>query len=78
MAAGIRDALAMGKDAAQGKRDGRGAAGNNNVETSTLKLPSFLVVGPPRTGTSWVHEVLADHANLPDPTKGNAVFRSPF
>jgi len=57
MAAGIRDALAMGKDAAQGKRDGRGAAGHN-VETPTLKLPSFLVVGPPRTGTSWVHEVL--------------------
>jgi Sulfotransferase domain len=74
MAAGIRDALAMGKDAAQGKRDGRGAAGNNNVETSTLKLPSFLVVGPPRTGTSWVHEVLADHANLPDPTKETRFF----
>lgn len=29
-------------------------------------LPSFFVVGPPRTGTSWLHEILKNHAVLPD------------
>ena len=28
-------------------------------------LPSFFVVGPPRTGTTWLHEVLKDRVNLP-------------
>jgi len=39
-----------------------------------LRLPSFLVVGPPRTGTSWLHEVLRQHVNLPDPTKETRFF----
>lgn len=37
-------------------------------------LPSFLVVGPPRTGTSWLHEVLTGNANLPRPTKETRFF----
>jgi hypothetical protein len=28
-------------------------------------LPSFFAVGPPRTGTTWLYEVLKEHANLP-------------
>jgi hypothetical protein len=28
-------------------------------------LPTFFVVGPPRTGTTWIHEVLKDRVNLP-------------
>jgi Sulfotransferase domain len=28
-------------------------------------LPRFIAVGPPRTGTTWVHSVLAGHVNLP-------------
>jgi hypothetical protein len=32
------------------------------------------VVGPPRTGTSWLHEVLSEHTNLPDPTKETRFF----
>jgi len=28
-------------------------------------LPTFFVVGPPRTGTTWLHEVLKDRVNLP-------------
>jgi hypothetical protein len=28
-------------------------------------LPSFFIVGPPRTGTSWLQEVLANHTVLP-------------
>ena len=39
-----------------------------------LNLPSFIVVGPPRTGTSWLHEVLSKHTNLPDPTKETRFF----
>lgn len=34
-----------------------------------LKLPSFLGVGPPRTGTTWLHETLVGHANLPQSNK---------
>lgn len=28
-------------------------------------LPAFLIVGPPRTGTSWLHQVLQAHVCLP-------------
>lgn len=30
-----------------------------------LRLPSFIHVGPPRTGTTWLHEVLIGHIRLP-------------
>ena len=30
-----------------------------------LRLPSFIHVGPPRTGTTWLHEVLTGHVGLP-------------
>lgn len=39
-----------------------------------LRLPSFIVVGPPRTGTTWIHEVLHRHATLPGPTKETRFF----
>jgi hypothetical protein len=37
-------------------------------------LPEFLVAGPPRTGTSWLHEVLQPHAHLPALTKETRFF----
>lgn len=37
-------------------------------------LPSFYVVGPPRTGTSWLHEVLSKRTILPHPTKETRFF----
>jgi Sulfotransferase domain len=37
-------------------------------------LPCFLVVGPPRTGTTWLHEVLSPYARLPEPTKETRFF----
>jgi len=37
-------------------------------------IPSFFVVGPPRTGTSWLHDVLSDHVSLPAPTKETRFF----
>jgi len=30
-----------------------------------LRLPSFIHVGPPRTGTTWLHEALMGHIGLP-------------
>ena len=36
-------------------------------------LPSFFVVGPPRTGTSWLHQVLKHRAILPDLHFGRGV-----
>ncbi|MBS1803866.1 MAG: sulfotransferase domain-containing protein [Acidobacteria bacterium] len=41
--------------------------------TSTHK-PSFIVVGPPRTGTSWLHKVLEPYATLPSPSKETRFF----
>ena len=41
-------------------------------------LPSFFIVGPPRTGSSWLHEILSPHANLPSPMKETRFFDSHF
>ncbi len=30
-----------------------------------MRLPSFVHVGPPRTGTTWLYEVLLGHVGLP-------------
>ena len=32
----------------------------------SLRLPDFIHVGPPRTGTTWLHEVLKGHVGLPE------------
>lgn len=37
-------------------------------------LPAFLVAGPPRTGTSWLHEVLQPHVRLPALSKETRFF----
>jgi hypothetical protein len=36
--------------------------------------PSFIVVGPPRTGTSWLRKVLEPYATLPSPSKETRFF----
>jgi len=36
--------------------------------------PSFIVVGPPRTGTSWLHKALEPYATLPSPSKETRFF----
>lgn len=41
-------------------------------------FPSFFVVGPPRTGTSWLHQVLSAHTLLPSPTKETRFFDTHF
>jgi Sulfotransferase domain len=41
-------------------------------------LPKFFVIGPPRTGTSWLHEVLREHTHLPSPAKETRFFDTHF
>lgn len=41
-------------------------------------LPSFFIVGPPRTGTSWLYEVLRQHITLPSPLKETRFFDQHF
>jgi hypothetical protein len=45
---------------------------------SLQRLPSFFIVGPPRTGSSWLHEVLAKRAILPAPSKETRFFDTHF
>ncbi len=41
-------------------------------------LPSFFIVGPPRTGSSWLYEVLSPHASLPNLSKETRFFDTHF
>jgi len=43
-----------------------------------IKLPQFFVIGPPRTGTSWLHQVLSTCTHLPYPTKETRFFDKHF
>jgi len=46
----------------------------NDGRKNQAALPAFFVIGPPRTGTTWLHQVLAPYANLPFPTKETRFF----
>jgi hypothetical protein len=41
-------------------------------------LPSFFIIGPPRTGTTWLHDVLSQCAWLSHPTKETRFFDKHF
>jgi hypothetical protein len=42
------------------------------------RLPSFFILGPPRTGTTWLYEVLRTSTLLPSPTKETRFFDKHF
>jgi hypothetical protein len=42
--------------------------------TNPLRLPDFIGVGPPRTATTWLHEVLSGHVGLPEGVKETDFF----
>ncbi len=42
--------------------------------TDSLRLPDFIGVGPPRTATTWLHEVLSGHVGLPQGVKETDFF----
>jgi hypothetical protein len=43
-------------------------------ESNSLRLPDFIGVGPPRTATTWLHEVLSGHVGLPEGVKETDFF----
>jgi hypothetical protein len=47
-------------------------------QDSVTRLPSFFIVGPPRTGTSWLHVILSRCAWLSSPTKETRFFDKHF
>jgi hypothetical protein len=47
------------------------SAGHHN---RALRLPDFIAIGPPRTATTWLHEVLQGHVCLPADRKETDFF----
>jgi hypothetical protein len=45
---------------------------------SADRLPDFIAVGPQRTGTTWMHQVMKDHVGLPRGTKETDFFLKNF
>ena len=41
---------------------------------SGLRLPDFIAVGPPRTGTTWLYRVLSGHVGFPEGIKETHFF----
>lgn len=41
---------------------------------NAIRLTDFIGVGPPRTATTWLHEVLTGHAGLPEGVKETDFF----
>lgn len=73
---GLRQKLVEGVDFETAGAMSRMSETNTRIDAD--HLPSFLIVGPPRTGSSWLHEVLETRANLPSPTKETRFFDSHF
>jgi hypothetical protein len=58
------------------KRPGSHKTGLFSGKTRSLgRLPDFIAVGPPRTGTTWLDKVLRGHAALPEGVKETHFFR---
>ncbi len=47
---------------------------SENREGRAPRLPDFIAVGPPRTATTWLHEVLQGHVCLPADRKETDFF----
>jgi len=54
--------------------NGNGAHSNDKDQI----LPSFFIIGPPRTGTTWLHGVLSQCTWLSHPTKETRFFDKHF
>lgn len=51
-----------------------GTLDNERSVAQARSLPGFLVLGPPRTGSTWLYDVLSSRALLPEPTKETRFF----
>ncbi len=58
--------------------NGFGKEHGTNGNGKSPALPSFFIIGPPRTGTTWLHNVLSESAWLPHPTKETRFFDKHF
>lgn len=70
--------LAEGAFSAAIPRPPVGSSESRAISQRVQPLPSFFVIGPPRTGTSWLHEVLGRRLLLPAPTKETRFFDRHF
>ncbi|MGA9509330.1 MAG: sulfotransferase [Candidatus Sulfotelmatobacter sp.] len=52
--------------------------GNQATAQDERSIPSFFVVGPPRTGSSWLYEILRPYTSLPSPSKETRFFDTHF
>jgi hypothetical protein len=52
----------------------RGLRSRRARRTGALRLPDFIAVGPPRTGTTWLDRVLRGHVGLPAEVKETQFF----
>lgn len=60
-------------DACQQSRSSTAAwVGKQPTVHDERSVPSFFVVGPPRTGSSWLHEILRPFVT--QPVKGDEIF----
>jgi sulfotransferase family protein len=58
-----------------------GASRSGSIKSVTngdQKLPDFIAVGPPRTGTTWLYRMLAGHVTFPPRIKETNFFSSNF
>lgn len=59
-------------------RNGFWKKAGTNGHTTVPLLPSFFIIGPPRTGTSWLHSILSQCTWLSHPTKETRFFDKHF
>jgi hypothetical protein len=46
----------------------------NPKQAAGMRLPDFIAIGPPRTGTTWLYRALGGHVGLPRDTKETDFF----
>ena len=68
----------LGNNLGNNNEVARGELVRSSTQDSMRLLPSFLIIGPPRTGTSWLHEILSKRTVLPSPTKETRFFDTHF
>jgi len=47
-------------------------------ESADTRLPDFIAIGPPRTGTTWLYRALGGHVGLPRDTKETDFFSTHY
>ena len=58
--------------------DASSPAVSRELVADRRSLPSFFVIGPPRTGSTWLHQVLSRYTLLPSPSKETRFFDTHF